>query len=467
MNGTNITDTVTIFGGTGDLAFRKLLPAFYNLSCLHQLDEHFHIIIVGRKDYTTSKYLELARTKIEEFSRFPVDDEQFQQFASFVHYFKMNITNSDDYLRLDAYYKEHNLKHHLFYMAVAPKFFIPISDGLANIHHTTENKVMVEKPFGENLAAAVELNKQLEARFKQENIYHIDHYLGKEMIQNILTIRFQNKVFSSVWNKENIEYVQINAREEIGVNTRGAYFDASGTLKDMIQNHLFQILTILATEKPESANSDDLQNEQIKVLKALRPIPDLNIRETMVLGQYDGYHKVKDVEADSETETFAALKLFIDNERWSGVPFYLRSGKCMSKRDMEVIIQFKTYDPSVIGDRLVIKIQPMEGVYFEFNIKTPGVNSDITRVSMDFCQSCMDLDPINTPEAYERLLKAAMNSDNSLFSKWEQIELGWNYIHMIKEEFMKHHLKPYHYQPGNDGPIEADTLLQNRHIWHS
>lgn len=461
MNGTmNVTRTFTIFGGTGDLAFRKLLPAFYNMSCLHQLQPDFHLVIVGRKPYTKDEYMELVKNKLKQFSRFEYREEEFLQFCKYVDYFKMNISDIEDYHNLDDYYKKHQLSHHIFYMAVAPAFFIPIADGLSHIHHTTNNKVIIEKPFGENLKTALLLNEQLETRFKREDIYHIDHYLGKEMIQNIAAIRFENMVFANVWNNVNIDYVEISALEEIGVENRGAYYDKSGALKDMVQNHLFQILTIIAAEgKLES--DEGLHEQQVKVLKALRPISALNLNKSVVLGQYEGYLEEPHVDEISKTETFAALKLFIDNERWMHVPFYLKTGKCLSKRDMEVVIQFKRTSKDVEGDRLVIKIQPREGVFFEFNIKTPGVSNDLTRVKMDFCQSCMELHPINTPEAYERLLLAAMNSDKDLFSKWDQIALGWNYIHDLTYAYREKGLQPYVYACGSEGPIQSKQLYED------
>ena len=320
--------------------------------------------------------------------------------------------------------------------------------------------------FGKDLASARELNAQLEAFFAPDQIYHIDHYLGKEMVRNIQTIRFMNPIFANIWNHDYIENIQISAMEEVGVETRGSYYDQSGALKDMVQNHLFQILSIVAMEPMRDNSREEMHRCQLDALKHLRKVSALKLEDTLILAQYDGYLKEKDVAADSKTETYAALRLFIDNERWQGTPFYLRTGKKLDRREMEIIITFKRPLPTADPNILIIKIQPTEGVYVRFNIKKPGNSEEIVPASMDFCQSCQEINRINTPEAYERLLMAVALGDASWFSQWDQIETSWEYVDQLKQRAVNEFLPIHVYQPGSEGPDEAAALLAKQgHEW--
>lgn len=465
----NAHAAITIFGGTGDLTFRKLLPALYNLSAAQKLPEDFRIVAVGRRAYTAEEYAARARDWVQKFSRLPFTAEDFARFAAHLVYFRMDFTAAEAYGALDAYYEETGIDSHVFYLAVAPEFFATIAQGLARVRGlrgASSGKVIVEKPFGENLTAASALNDKLETFFSLENTYHIDHYLGKEMIRNIQTIRFANPIFADVWDARHIESIQISALETVGVETRGGYYDASGALKDMVQNHLFQILSIVAMERPVDFTPESMHAEQLRVLRALRPVAADGVADALVLAQYDGYRSEPQVAPDSRTETYAALRLFIDNARWQDMPFYIRTGKKLDRREMEVAVSFRRMHPSLPQNVLVVKIQPDEGVYLQFNIKKPGETDEVAQATMDFCQSCSLANRINTPEAYERLLTACLAGERSWFSQWDQIETSWRFIDGLRTTYREQLLPIYTYSPKTCGPQEAEQLLARAgHRW--
>lgn len=376
----------------------------------------------------------------------------------------MDFTQLDEYYKLEVFFQMNHIVNPIFYYAVAPQFFDVITDGILHIKDCCQGKVVIEKPFGSTLEEADRLSHKLESSFGSENIYRIDHYLGKEMIRNIETIRFDNPIFANSWNYENIENVQIYALEEVGVETRGSYYDQAGALKDMVQNHLMQILTLVAMEKPTADKS--IHHQQVEVLKALRPVSSLVIEESLVLGQYQGYRDEEKVNPNSNTETYAALKLFVDNKRWKEVPFYIKTGKKTGTREMSVVITFKKTNPNVDANILTIRIQPLEGINLKFNMKEPGDSEQIIQTEMDFCQNCIAKNRINTPEAYERLLQQCMLSDQSWFSKWDQIYLSWKYIEDLKEEYLKQELPIYEYEQNSEGPSEVDQILNDEsHVW--
>lgn len=438
----NINRNFTIFGGTGDLTYRKLLPALYNLYVDGKLHSSDRILIIGRRQYTTDEYINIIRDWVKKYTRMNFNDDVFEKFSKKIHYHLMNFQDINDYQGLSnlLLYVEENI----FYYAVAPSFFDVISEGILSLCCAKNIKIIIEKPFGATLEEAEKLNSKLISCFGKENIYRIDHYLGKEMIQSIQTIRFSNQIFRNSWDKNSIQKIEIIANEEVGVETRASYYDNTGALKDMVQNHLLQILSIIAMEEPSSEMS--IKESQQKVFENLRPIELIDIEKSMILAQYEGYKQEKGVYPDSNTETYAICKLFIDNERWENVPFYIKTGKKMSTREMEVIVTYNPIGNVKESDVLIFKVQPTEGVRLEFNIKKPGESTDIIRAEMDFCQSCIPAHRINTPEAYERLLNAIMEGDQNLFSTWEHIYLSWKYINELKKLYKDKKLQIYKYK---------------------
>lgn len=446
---------ITFFGGSGDLTYRKLLPAFYNLQALNKLDDDFQIISLGRRDYTTEQYLDIAKKWIQEHARKQYDEETFEAFSKRLTYFKMDISKEEEYARLQAFYEEKQIEKHIYYYAVAPDLFLPITKALQKYSSKNQAKVIIEKPFGEDLENATQLNSVLAEFFGQNDIFHIDHYLGKEMIQNISALRFQNAVFNGIWNKDFIESIEITAAEKEGVGTRAGYYDKAGAMKDMVQNHLLQVLTIVAMEEPSSNKAEDIHQEQIKVLKSLAPIE--NVKDNLIMAQYEGYLEEANIAENSQTESFVALKLFIDNERWKNVPFYIRTGKKMEHRETWVVVRFKAIGQAS-PNLLILKIQPDEGVQFQFNIKRPGVLNKLEEVCMAQSQTTGARN--NTPEAYERLLSACMEEDRSLFSNWEQIVLSWNYVDELLKNYKDAEGKLYTYAQGTMGPKEIEAWTE-------
>ena len=451
---------MAIFGGTGDLTSRKLLPALYNLFAAK--GEGMRVLIIGRREYTDEQYRAQAHKWVKEFARLPFTEETYARFAARIRYYRMDFTDAAQYPALGAYFGAEHISEGIFYFAVAPRFFSTITQGLAAVPGAEAWKVILEKPFGEELEDARVLNGRLEAFFTPEKVYRIDHYLGKEMVRGIQTLRFANPIFTSAWNASSIECVQIVADEKVGVETRGGYYDHSGALRDMVQNHLFQILSILAMEPPTEQTPERLHAAQLAVLRALRlPQPGQG-GEMLVLGQYEGYRAEPQVSPESRTETYAALRLFVDTPRWRGVPFYIRTGKRLARREMSVTVVFRSPAPGIEPCLLTLRIQPTEGVTLRFNIKKPGQSEDVMPVEMDFCQSCMDVSQQNTPEAYERLLTACMAGERAWFSQWDQIETCWRFIDALRAA----DIRPESYLPGSDGPAGSAALLAHLgHAW--
>lgn len=452
---------VSIFGGTGDLTYRKLLPAFYNLTHRQQLPEDFHIVIIGRRDYTSESYRETLKPWILEHSRCDVDPQILETFLQMVSYFKMTFTESDDYPALKDYFDTLNPDaKKLYYFAVSPSFFEVIATHLAENNLNQNAKIIIEKPFGNDLESAIQINNTLTQYFQEDDIYRIDHYIAKEMVQNIFTIRFANEIFKRIWDQQSIANIQITAAETVGVENRGNFYEQTGALKDMFQNHLLQILSIVTMEEPDSFDAYDIHKRQEDVLEK---IIIENINEDVVFGQYQGdedhlsYRQEQDVASDSTTETFVALKLGIDNERFRNVPIYVRTGKRMHKRATEIVVEFKDH-MNTQANVLIIKIQPDEGVYFKFNIKKPGSSNESQAVFMDFCQSCDYENRQNTPEAYERLLEAALVEDHTLFASFKQVQLSWKLAEKILKEKQDRNIQPY--KVFSNGPQAAFDLLE-------
>lgn len=463
----SITDVFTIYGGSGDLTFRKLLPAMYNLHVRGKLADGMAILAIGRRDLDSAAYREMAEPWISEFSRLDHSPEHFASFAARLHYFRMDISAPANYAGLRTYYQENfpGARKHNYY-AVAPRFFAPITEGLIQNDLVGPNdQVVVEKPFGTDLATAKALDDRLSKAYGKDHHYRIDHYLGKEMIQNIMTVRCTNAIFSGIWDAEHIHHVEISAPEAVDVETRGGYYDQSGAIRDMVQNHLFQLLSIVAMEPPADDSNEALTKAQLDVIRAFRMPTTMDIADHLVLGQYLGYREAPKVAPDSKTETYAAMKLFIDNDRWRNVPFYIRTGKAMDSRQTYIAVVFKRTKPDVPENILMIRIQPDEGIYLSFNVKEPGDTYKIAPARLDYCQSCNLYSHRNTPEAYERLLLAMFEGDQSLFSGWEQIELSWHFVNIMMEDARMVDLPLYSYERGSTGPKEAERLFENGFRW--
>lgn len=477
---------LVIFGATGDLTHRKLYPAIFNLYRDRLLPERFAVVSIGRRDKALEEVRRDVVESVQTHSRvkFASLAEQ-ERFVKLFHYLKFDFYDQAGYAALAAFLRDLDTElgtggRYVFYLAVAPEHFAQISSQL--LHHglTSQSeswrRVVIEKPFGSDLRSAQELNQALTQAFSEKEIYRIDHYLGKEMLQNLLVIRFANALFEPLWNNKYIDHVQINLSETSGIEGRGPYYDKAGALRDMVQNHMLQLLTLTAMEPPVSLDPDAIRDEKVKVLKALQPISVENVKERTVRGQYvsglvsgervPGYHEEERVNPASDTETYVALKVEIDNFRWAGVPFYLRTGKRLPKKSTEVIIQFKEL-PGIlyfkdftgqVANLLVIRVQPMEGVSFQFNAKRPGPTNELVPVQMDFCQNCRE--GYNSPEAYERLLYDVMRGDSTLFTRWDEVEYAWKFIDEIAVGWQERQIKPEPYQAGTWGPNQADELLR-------
>lgn len=452
---------LVLFGGSGDLTFRKLLPAMYNHYSLGSLDREFEIIPIGRRDLGVNGYRDQAEDWVREHTRVKFSEETYKTFRKRIHYFRMDFAKLSNYDDLETYLADTFPEHQrVFYYAVAPESFDTITRGVAYAKlNRPGSRMILEKPFGDNLRNARLHNEVLEETYGNENIFHIDHYLGKEMIRNILTVRFTNAIFSGIWNRHFIDNVQINAFETVGVETRGAYYDNSGAFRDMVQNHLFQVLSVLALEQPREDTPEALHEAQLEVLKSLRPINGVDALDHMVLGQYEGYRDEPRVDKESKTATYAALSVYVDTPRWLDVPFYIRTGKKLHKRDTEIIINFRQTDLDSPANVLVIKIQPDEGIFLRFNVKKPGSEQILSEVHMDYCQSCNLENYQNTPEAYERLLAACFDGDHTLFSRWDQIEASWEFANRLLDAYKAFDGELYPYEVGSFGPETAEDFL--------
>ncbi len=452
----------TIFGSTGDLTYRKLLPALYHLKHRNRLNEDVVIRCIGRRDYTKEEYISIIEPWVKKQSRFKFDETTFTQFVKQIEYIKMEFTSKEAYTTLLNYPVGLD---NLYYFAVAPEYFNTIADGLKHVNYLAnfEHRVILEKPFGDSLEHAKAVNQHLSQLFSEKNIYHIDHYLGKEMIQNILAIRFGNRMFESVWNAEDIEHIQITASETVGVETRGSYYEQAGAIKDMLQNHLMQIMSYVLMEKPVSLTSTDMLAKQMKVLNEI-------VLDDIVLGQYVNnenllaYRSESNVNPNSIIETYAAVKVHLKKGQLQHVPIYLRTGKRLENRATYIKIIFKPSSSNLYTNLnqevITIKVQPDEGISLSFNAKKPGTINTITDVKMDFCQSCILENRINTPEAYERLIDDAFGHDDTLYTPWPMVEMSWSFGETIRNLVKIENRSLLFYQANTQGPIEADLMIQ-------
>ncbi|MDH4225994.1 MAG: glucose-6-phosphate dehydrogenase, partial [Deltaproteobacteria bacterium] len=479
---------MVIFGASGDLTMRKLLPALYTLARERLLPANFAVLGFARRDMGDDGFRKAMREGCDKFARRkPVDDALWNSFAPCLFYNAGEFSDLDAYAKLKDRLDEIDSKfsipaNRLFYLATPPSAYPDIiknlgASGLVKRTLDPFTRIIVEKPFGRDLESAQVLNRQLKQVFREAQVFRIDHYLGKENVQNMLVFRFANGIFEPLWNQRYVEQVQITAAEAIGVEGRGGYYEEAGILRDMVQNHLFQVLCLVGMEPPVSMGSDTVRNEKMKFLQSLRPISADKVDDFVVRAQYgagkvmgesvEGYRQEPGVSPQSVTETYVALKLFVDNWRWAGVPFFLRAGKRMPKRVTEVAIHFRPAPHLIFAQNggarptsniLSIRIQPNEGISLHFGAKTPGPTTDISPVNMEFRYgTSFGREP---PEAYERLIMDAMLGDSTLFTRDDETETSWGFISAIHRAWAAQNKRQIpQYESGDWGPPEAEELL--------
>jgi len=483
---------LVVFGATGDLAFRKIAPALYYMKLYGNLPENFELIGIGRKNLNTVDFRKRMREGIISFSeekelKYDVIEALLRHFI----YIQSDLVSPEDYRSLKLMIEQLNVERKMngnciFYFAVPPGKFIDITNHLSEAGLTVESdgfrRFVYEKPFGYDLASCRELNNTLHSILSEKQIYRIDHYLGKETVQNLLVTRFSNGLFEPLWNRNYIHHVEVTAAESIGVENRGGFYDSSGALRDMVQNHLLHMVGLTAMEPPSSLQPDAIGNEILKVFQSLQVIKEEEVPEYVVRGQYTasvvrgeslpGYRQEPGVNPDSRTETFVAIKFFINNWRWGGVPFYMRTGKKLPARVTEIVIHFKPtphflfhiddMDKSV--NQLILRIQPDEGIVLKFSIKKPGTGFSVENVSMDFHYS--DLEQARIPSAYERLLGDVMTGDKTLFARDDIVEAAWKFLEPINNAWATNpDIRIYGYPAGTWGPEKADELIGEGLTW--
>jgi glucose-6-phosphate 1-dehydrogenase len=489
--------TLVIFGGSGDLSRRKLLPALYNLFLDGQLPDNYVVIGTGRTPLSDDDFRKLAREGILKYSRQPLKDPIWEKFEQRLFWVTGAINQPQSYLDLRARMLDIEAKlnlpgNRIFYLAIPPTAIVLTVEGLwkaglaqPGSAQKTFSRIIIEKPIGRDLSSAWEINEAVARVFDESQVFRIDHYLGKETVQNLLVIRFANSIFEPIWNYKNIDHIQITVAEAEGVGSRASYYEEAGALRDMVQNHMLQLLCLIAMEPPYSLEPNVVRDARMDVLRCLRPITGKDALKYTVRAQYSsgtvngvdvpGYRRESDVKPDSTTETFVAVKLSLDNWRWSGVPFYLRTGKALAKRASEVAVYFKEIpqilfntDPEhpLAPNVLVLNIQPEEGLSLRIISKVPGSKARTHPVEMHFRYG--EAFGVPSPEAYERLLLDVMAGDASLFMRRDMVEASWAWITPILEGWHQYGTKWLsEYEPGTMGPVEAERLIQSDgRTWH-
>jgi glucose-6-phosphate 1-dehydrogenase len=485
--------TMVIFGGTGDLAKRKLLPAIYNLAHDGALPERFNLIGSSRSEMSDDEYREQARESIREFSRREPSEDVLAKLLERVRYVTGSFDDDSVYQQLGEFAREFDDEagipfNRVFYLSTAPAFFPVIVGKLGehglDRHEGSDVRVVIEKPIGTNLAEAQELNRAVLDVLDESQVFRIDHYLGKETVQNMLAFRFANGMFEPIWNRNYIDYVQITAAEDIGIGTRAGYYDESGALRDLVQNHMLQLLTLLCMEPPVTFSADDVRDEKVKVLHSIDPPDSATVNEMAVRAQYSagmaggeearGYLDEDGVPEDSTTETYVGLRLDVDSWRWAGVPIYLRTGKRLARKVTEIAVTLKPVphlafqaegSVGVQPNQLILTMQPNEGVSLSLGAKIPGTRMRIRPVNMEFLYGTTFMS--QSPEAYERLIMDAMRGDATLFTRDDEVEAQWRICDPILEGWSGDKSKLPQYPAGSDGPEEADSILAKGHKWRA
>jgi glucose-6-phosphate 1-dehydrogenase len=483
---------IVIFGASGDLTKRKLVPALYRLVQQRLLPAEFAIVGLARTEMNTEEFRARMKEAVAQFSEEKsVDEEVWNSFAQGLYYITGDINAPDDYQKLRELLEEVDKKHgtagnRLFYLSVAPRFYGEAVKqlGAAGLAKPQEEgswvRVIIEKPFGSDLASARALNQEIHQYLDESQIYRIDHYLGKETVQNLLVFRFANGIFEPLWNRQYIDHVQLTNAEAVGVEGRGGYYETAGVVRDMIQNHVFQVLSLVVMEPPVNLDSESVRDEKFKAMMAARAFTPGRVREECVRGQYGpgsidgkavpGYRQEEGVAPDSTTETFAMLTMYFDNWRWAGVPFFIRSGKRLPKRVTEIAIQFKSAPLQLFGEamqevapnQLIIRIQPDEGITLRFAAKVPGQANNIREVNMDFRYGASF--GVQLAEAYERLLLDCILGNSTLYARKDMTERGWEIVMPILDEWAatKDKVNFPNYEAGTWGPQEAHDLIERR-----
>lgn len=465
--------SIVIFGASGDLTQRKLIPSLFNLCRKDRMPKRFEIVGHSKTPFTHDQFRAHLADGVKQYASFKYTQKEWDEFAGYLFYQEGGYDDAADFQKLAEFLKkwENGAGNRIYYMATPPGLFTNIIEELGATGQLDESngwrRVVIEKPFGTSLATAHKLNEQIHKTLGEQQIYRIDHYLGKETVQNILVARFANTIFEPLWNRNYIDNVQITVAETVGVGHRAGYYDSVGVMRDMFQNHLLQLVSLVAMEPPASFKADALRNEKVKVLSSIQPVHGKNIALNTVRAQYNGYRKEDGVKPDSTTATFAAVQLQIDNWRWQGVPFYLRSGKFLKEKVSQIIIEFKPpphllfphAKTKLTPNVLVLYLQPDEGLHWRFEAKVPDTTADMRSVDMEF-HYAEEFGAAAIPESYERLLLDALNGDASLFTRADEVETAWGLVDPILHAWESEQTPPLtFYNPGTWGSAEAHTLL--------